>query len=233
MSEAKNEMRDFGRGVLEVMDMMKEENDELRQAAARLSVERAEFRREIDRLRAALSAAEGERDALRQAHWDMRAAAGFDNDGDPTPEAVVSDFAAMMRDDWKSQIADYKEVLSELYTEQNRHEDTTAELAAARARIAELEAPREVVGWQYRTRKDDPWVNFTYCTSAEQARMFAERWGYDVREVFTDAAPVQAPATLPPEIAGDIRPDDYVSPRLAETLEMPAFLRRDGGDGGE
>lgn len=45
--------------------------------------------------------AERERDALRQAHWDGRAIGGFDNDGDPTPGAVVSDFCDLIRQDWR------------------------------------------------------------------------------------------------------------------------------------
>ena len=50
---------------------------------------------------------------IRQAHWDGRALAGFDNDGDPTPEAVVSDFADMMRNDWKIQKEDYDELVED------------------------------------------------------------------------------------------------------------------------
>lgn len=43
---------------------------------------------------------------LRQTHWDMRAQAGFDNDDDPTPEAIVSDFSKLMIDDWNNVIKD-------------------------------------------------------------------------------------------------------------------------------
>jgi hypothetical protein len=69
----------------------------------------------------------GERDALRQAHWDARAAAGFDNDGDPTPRAVASDFAALIRSDWRSM----QESLDE-----SRAESDAAESALASAREA-------------------------------------------------------------------------------------------------
>ena len=46
---------------------------------------------------------------LRQTHWDMRAQAGFDNDGDPTPEAVVSNFSVLMIDDWNTVIRNQQE----------------------------------------------------------------------------------------------------------------------------
>lgn len=52
---------------------------------------------------------EAEVKKLRQTHWDMRAQAGFDNDGDPTPEHVVSDFSVLMIDDWNTVIRDQQE----------------------------------------------------------------------------------------------------------------------------
>jgi hypothetical protein len=78
----------------------------------------------------------GERDALRQAHWDGRAAAGFDNDGDPTPRAVASDFAALIRSDWRSM----QESLDE-----SRAESDAAESALASARSEALEEAARLV----------------------------------------------------------------------------------------
>jgi hypothetical protein len=78
----------------------------------------------------------GERDALRQAHWDARAAAGFDNDGDPTPRAVASDFAALIRSDWRSM----QESLDE-----SRAESDAAESALASARSEALEEAARLV----------------------------------------------------------------------------------------
>ncbi len=58
---------------------------------------------EVERLRDEIS-------RLRQAHWDGRAAWGFDNGGDPTPEAVCSDFSSLIRDDWKEVVAYTREL---------------------------------------------------------------------------------------------------------------------------
>lgn len=57
----------------------------------------------------------GELLRLRQCHWEMRQQAGFDNDGDKTPEALVSDFAALMRNDWEEMIKQYKELADKLH----------------------------------------------------------------------------------------------------------------------
>lgn len=56
------------------------------------------IQRAIDAAKAPLQA---EIDRLRQAHWDARAAWGMDNDGQPTPAALTSDFCALIRDDWQ------------------------------------------------------------------------------------------------------------------------------------
>jgi hypothetical protein len=52
---------------------------------------------------------------LRQAHWDGRAIGGFDNDGNPTPKAVVSNFSELIRRDWADMRADLDEARNELY----------------------------------------------------------------------------------------------------------------------
>lgn len=39
-------------------------------------------------------------DRMRQAHWDSRAINGFDNGGDPTPDAETSDFSDLIKSDW-------------------------------------------------------------------------------------------------------------------------------------
>jgi hypothetical protein len=64
-------------------------------------------------LRARAEAAEKEVARLRQAHWDGRAVGGFDNDGDPTPRAVVSDFAALILSDWREERATHDELMAE------------------------------------------------------------------------------------------------------------------------
>ena len=55
-------------------------------------------------------------EALRQAHWDGRAIGGFDNDGDPTPAAVVSDFAELIKNDWAEMRRDLDNARSEVDT---------------------------------------------------------------------------------------------------------------------
>jgi hypothetical protein len=77
--------------------------------------------------------AERERDDLRQAHWDARAAAGFDNDGDPTPRAVASDFAALIRSDWRSM----QESLDESRAESDAAESALASSLDAEKKYAE------------------------------------------------------------------------------------------------
>lgn len=79
--------------------------------------------------RRALEEVKAEVKALRQAHWDGRAIGGFDNDGDPTPGAVVGDFAEMIRDDWTEERQD--------------HDDLLAESEMQDAEIARLESERD------------------------------------------------------------------------------------------
>ena len=53
-----------------------------------------------------------EAERLRQGYWDARAIMGFDNDGDPTPLAVSSDFVALMLSDARDMRRDYDESLA-------------------------------------------------------------------------------------------------------------------------
>jgi len=78
--------------------------------------------REVEELRAKVA-------SLRQAYWDARAAMGFDNDGDPTPAALLSPMEDLMRQDAESQREDYQSALREL--------------AAAEAQVAQLRADAE------------------------------------------------------------------------------------------
>lgn len=81
--------------------------------------------------------------AIRQCHWDMRQQAGLDNDGDKTPEALVSDFAALMRNDWEEMIKQYKELADESEKEAIRLAlavgTATKEIAALKEKLARYE----------------------------------------------------------------------------------------------
>lgn len=52
-------------------------------------------------------------DRLRQGIWDARAIMGFDNDGNPTPRALVSDIVQLLLGDARSMREDYDAALSE------------------------------------------------------------------------------------------------------------------------
>jgi hypothetical protein len=69
---------------------------------------------------------------LRQAHWDGRAIGGFDNDGDPSPRSVSSDFAALILEDWRTERAGHDELVTE-----NEHLTTDNKHLEARLRLAE------------------------------------------------------------------------------------------------
>ncbi len=59
----------------------------------------------------------GDARRLAQAMWDARAILGFDNDGDPTPAASITDgvqpFIDMFLADMQSERADYENLLDE------------------------------------------------------------------------------------------------------------------------
>ena len=82
---------------------------------------------------------EAEVKKLRQTHWDMRAKAGFDNDGDPTPEAIVSDFSKLMIDDWNNVIKDQQEGHDEWDVLQKENKKLTTEIDRLRAALAEAQ----------------------------------------------------------------------------------------------
>jgi predicted Zn-ribbon and HTH transcriptional regulator len=98
-----------------------------------------EVEAENKRLRSQLSEREREVERLRQAHWDGRAIGGFDNDGDPDPKAIVSDFAALIIDDWTHERANYDAACEET----ERLERERDEARAAHRRCAEGHAEIE------------------------------------------------------------------------------------------
>jgi len=87
--------------------------------------------RNVAIIRAHLMSQEAEISELRQGYWDARAVMGFDNGGDPTPRAVTSSFAAMMKADAKSMRRDYDESLRESDVAESR-------LAAANALLRKI-----------------------------------------------------------------------------------------------
>jgi len=73
---------------------------------------------------------------LRQAHWDARAVMGFDNDGDPTPHAVVSDFCELILRDAKAMRADLDESRKEAEAAEARVAAYAEQLQEARTDLS-------------------------------------------------------------------------------------------------
>lgn len=101
---------------------------QIAEAIKKLSIEHANAALVIQAYCAQHDYHEAEVKKLRQTHWDMRAQAGFDNDGDPTPEAIVSDFSKLMVDDWNNVIKDQQEGHDEWNALQKENEKLTAEI---------------------------------------------------------------------------------------------------------
>jgi hypothetical protein len=100
-----------------------------------------EERRQLTAAQARVAELEAQVAALRQAHWDGRAIGGFDNDGDPTPAAVTSDFPALIRSDWTDMRSDLDAACKDAH-------GAIAERDALRTRVAELGEERDA----FRTR---------------------------------------------------------------------------------
>lgn len=72
------------------------------------------LRAELDRLQAALAASEQKVAELRQAYWEARAIMGFDNDGNPTPDALVyPSLPDLMKRDAMEMRGDYDAALNQ------------------------------------------------------------------------------------------------------------------------
>ena len=104
---------------------------QIAEAIKKLSIEHANAALVIQAYCAQHDYHEAEVKKLRQTHWDMRAQAGFDNDGDPTPEHVVSDFSVLMIDDWSTVIRNQQESHDEWDALQQENITLRAELERA------------------------------------------------------------------------------------------------------
>lgn len=118
-------------------------------------------------------------DLLRQAHWDGRAIGGFDNDGDATPKAVVSDFCELIRQDWKS----IRESLDELEAGQGgisptlkawqivvtNNRDMSARLFERTKQLQEAKAMLKKLEWEYVWSQGMRSAHCTCCDSNQLA----------------------------------------------------------------
>lgn len=108
------------------------------------------------------AALQAEIDGLRQAHWDARAKWGFDNDGQPTPQAVAGDFAAFMTDDWQT-VGEYAEATGIELDEARKETDDLRLHAEALAVNLEKTAMLLSQIWS------DPAVDFAAAMAAKSA----------------------------------------------------------------
>jgi len=183
---------------------MSEENCKHGNAAGACYICWHDLREERDRLVAELA-------ELRQAHWDGRAQFGFDNDGDKTPEAVVSDFASLILSDWEAAAVDYNEAL---------HDAPVPAAVTAGHDSPGLgdDVPCSKCG----KRALDTGLECTEC-------------GHDMGpEIYPTPIQAQVPAAVPDDelhdavgldVAAGIESADYVSPRLRAELGTPSHLR--------